>query len=103
MSTTSSANPETKVQGRLLENLIEALAGRASQIDLSFNRTSIGIPRLRTNLELNGTISVTVHMRDMTDSEKEAYAQRASAALTLNDHPAVSSASRASLTKAKSA
>jgi hypothetical protein len=79
MSTTTSEKPETVIRGRLLESLIEALAGKASEIDLNFHRTSIGIPRLRTNVELNGTISLTVHMRDMTENEKEAYAQRASA------------------------
>jgi len=77
MSATSEKATEP-VRGRMLESLIEALSGKQSEINLNFHRTTIGIPRFRTNVELNGTISLTVHMRDMTESEKEAYALRAS-------------------------
>lgn len=74
----SNENEPKTAQGRerFLEDLIEALQNKQSEIALNFHKTSIGIPRLRTTMELNGTISLTVHMRDLTDTEKEAYAQR---------------------------
>jgi hypothetical protein len=75
MSTTET--PKSGERVRLIEGLIEALQNKQSEIALNFHKTSIGIPRLRTTMELNGSISVTVHMRDLTDNEKQAYAQRA--------------------------
>jgi hypothetical protein len=77
MSTVTSAQPEQIGRAKLMESLIQALEGKQSEISLNFNRTTIGIPRLRTFMEVNGSISLTVHMREMTDSEKEAYAERA--------------------------
>jgi hypothetical protein len=66
---------------KFLEELIEALEGKQSEISLNFHKTSIGIPRLRTTMELNGSISLTLNMRDLTDTEKQAYASRAASTL----------------------
>jgi hypothetical protein len=71
-----SAEQKSGERIRLISELIDALQGKQSEIALNFHKTSIGIPRLRTTMELNGSVSVTVHMRDLSESEKEAYAQR---------------------------
>jgi predicted house-cleaning NTP pyrophosphatase (Maf/HAM1 superfamily) len=71
---TSESSPARR---KLLEGLIEALDGKQSEIALNFHKTSIAIPRLRTAVELNGTISLTVHMRDLTENEIQAYSERA--------------------------
>lgn len=60
----------------LFEGLIDALADKHSQFDLNFQRTSIRFPGMQMSVELNGVITLTVHLRDLTEEEKQASATR---------------------------
>jgi hypothetical protein len=61
----------------MFEGLIEALADKHSQLDLNFQKVSLRLPGMQQlGIELNGTITLSVHMRDLTDQEKEALAAR---------------------------
>ena len=61
----------------LLEGLIEALADKHSQVDLNFQRVSVRIPGMQQiGVELNGTVTLSVHMRDLTSEEKQAFASK---------------------------
>jgi hypothetical protein len=76
---TGSSSKESRGSGfgeGLFEGLIQALANKHSELNLNFQHTSVGIPNLHASVELNGTITVSIHMREMTDDEKQALAQR---------------------------
>jgi hypothetical protein len=64
-----------EVEKGLFEGLIEALADKHSQLDLNFQKVSLRLPGMQQlGVELNGTLTLSVHMRDLTDQEKEAFA-----------------------------
>jgi hypothetical protein len=59
----------------LFEGLIEALANKHSQLDLNFQNVSLRVPGVQQiGVELNGTLTLSVHMREMTDEERNALA-----------------------------
>ncbi len=65
------------VEKGLFEGLIEALADKHSQLDLNFQKVSLRLPGMeQIGVELNGTVTLSVHMREMTDEEKEALAAK---------------------------
>ncbi len=65
------------VEKGLLAGLIEALADKHSQVDLNFQKVSLRLPGMQQiGLELNGTVTLSVHMRDLTDQEKQALATK---------------------------
>ena len=59
-----------------LGGLFETLADKHSQVDVNFQRISIRFPNTGVNVELNGLVTLTVHMRELTDDEKRASAAR---------------------------
>ena len=68
----------------MFEGLIEALANKQSQVDLTFNRTSLRFPGTAVGMEINGAISLVVHMRELTDEEKQILASKNVATLSGN-------------------
>jgi len=60
----------------VFEGLITALANKQSQVDLTFDRTNLRFPGWSIGMEINGTISLIVHMRDLTDEEKQVLASK---------------------------
>jgi hypothetical protein len=64
-----------------LEGLVEALADKHSQVDINFNGVTMRLPNSPVGVELNGLLTLTVHMRDLTDDEARASAARNVAAM----------------------
>jgi hypothetical protein len=65
------------VEKGLFEGLIEALADKHSQLDLNFQKVSLRLPGVQQiGVELNGTVTLSVHMRDLTSDEKQALASK---------------------------
>jgi hypothetical protein len=61
----------------LFEGLIEALADKHSQLDLNFQNVSLRLPGIQQlGVELNGKLTLSVHMREMSEDEKEALAAK---------------------------
>jgi len=58
------------------EGLITALANKQSQVDLTFQKTSLRFPGTPMSMEISGTITLSVHMRELTDQERQAYASK---------------------------
>jgi hypothetical protein len=69
-----SENAAEGLEKGLFEGLIEALADKHSQLDIRLNGLTLQIPGIRTGFVLSGTISLSVHMRDLTEEEKQALA-----------------------------
>jgi hypothetical protein len=66
---------ESNVEGMekgLVEGLIEALADKHSQLDINFQKTTIRIPGMQISVELNGLVTLTSHIRDLTEEERQA-------------------------------
>ncbi len=70
------------VERGFLEGVFEALANKHSQLDINFQRTTLRVPGFQASVELNGTVSMTVHLRELTEDEKKASAQRNVALMT---------------------
>ncbi len=71
-----SAGSNVEGMERLVEGLIDALADKHSQIDINFQKTNISIPGMQMSIELNGLITLTSHIRDLTEEEKKASASK---------------------------
>jgi hypothetical protein len=67
------ATPATPSESNLFQDFVQAIADRHGQLDIHLEHLSLRLPLLRENVELNGTISVSVHMRELTDKEKQAH------------------------------
>lgn len=65
-----------EAERNLFEGLITALADKQSQVDLTFNKTSVRFPGTSVGMEINGVISLVVHMRELTDEEKQILAAK---------------------------
>ncbi len=59
-------------ESNLFQDFVQAISDRHGQMDIRLDHLSLRLPLLKESLELNGTISVSVHMRDLTDKEKQA-------------------------------
>ena len=64
------------IERGILAGLLEAMANKHSELDLSFQKVSVTLPSVGMSVELNGTVTVSVHMRDMTEEEKKALAAK---------------------------
>ena len=74
MSTTERTS---LIDPKLIEGLIEALANKHSEVDLNFQRVTLRVPGMQQiGIELNGTISLSVHMHDMSEEERRAISAK---------------------------
>lgn len=62
--------------------MFEALADKHSQLDVNLQRVSIRFPQTGMDVELNGLVTLTVHLRELTDDEKRASAAKNVAVLS---------------------
>ena len=70
----SKENSEMDVN--FFEGLIESLADKHSQLDINFQKTNIKLPGLEKTQEIDGLVTLTVHVRDLTDEEKKASSKK---------------------------
>ncbi len=56
--------------------LVEALADRHGELDLHVEHLSLKLPMIRQTVELNGTVTVSVKFRGLTEREKQANVAR---------------------------
>jgi hypothetical protein len=54
-------------------DMIEALSNRHGQVDIRLDHLSLRLPFVERTVELNGTISVSVHLRELTEKERSAH------------------------------
>lgn len=64
----SRSQPESN----FFQDFVAAVSDRYGQMDIRVEHLTLRLPILKQNLELNGTITVTVHMRDLTEKERQA-------------------------------
>ncbi|MCL5068551.1 MAG: hypothetical protein M1368_09410 [Thaumarchaeota archaeon] len=77
MGTDKKESEASSVAGELESELVEALANKHSQLDINFQKTGVRILGMQQlGIELNGVVTFTVHMRDLTEEEKKASASK---------------------------
>jgi len=60
----------------LIEGIIEALSDKHSQVDINLQGMSVSFPNTGIGVELNGLVTVTCHVRDITEDERKASASK---------------------------
>ena len=65
-----------RVDRGLFEGLIEALANKHSELELNLKKVTVSLPSLQMSVELDGVVSLSVHMREMSDEEKKALSAK---------------------------
>jgi hypothetical protein len=60
----------------VFEGILEALSDKHSQIDINLQGMTVRSPRTGMTVELSGLVTITCHVREMTESEKKASAAR---------------------------
>jgi len=68
--------PRALGDGRMIGNLIENLANKHTQLDISFHRTSIRLPLVQEGIELTGSVTIAFHVRDLSEQEREDLAKK---------------------------
>lgn len=58
----------------LMEGLIDALSDKHSQLDVRLQGLTLSVGDSRVAVRVSGTISLAIHMRDLTEAEKDAHA-----------------------------
>lgn len=72
----SQSKSALEAEKSLVEGILEALSDKHSQLDISLQGMSIKLPNSGIGVELNGLLTVTAHMRDLTEDEKKASAAK---------------------------
>ena len=60
----------------IVEGILEALSDKHSQLDINLQGMSVKFPNLGMSIECNGLVTLTAHMRDITEDEKKASASK---------------------------
>lgn len=58
----SSANP--------FLDFVEAIANRQGEVDVRLEHLTLRLPMLREPIEVNGSLTVSVHVRELTEKER---------------------------------
>ena len=56
-----------------ISGFFAAAIGKHGQLDIRLNRVAISMPGTPLGIEVNGTVTVTMHMREMSDQERRAH------------------------------
>lgn len=58
------------------QGLLQALGDKHTEFDINLQNVNVRLPHAGISLELNGLLTLTVHMRDLTEDEKKASAAK---------------------------
>ncbi len=56
--------------------MMEALSNRHGQMDIHLDHVSLRLPFTQRTVELNGTVSVSIHLRELSEKERSAHAAK---------------------------
>jgi hypothetical protein len=57
----------------MVAGVVAAFVGKHGQVDIRFQRVAVSMSGTPFGVEVNGAVSVTVHMRDLTETERKAH------------------------------
>jgi len=67
---------ETRDNANPLQDWMDALENRQGEVDLHLEHVALKLPWINEPVEVNGRVSVTFHMRELTPKEREARAAK---------------------------
>ncbi|MGI0102048.1 MAG: hypothetical protein ACREA7_05565 [Nitrosotalea sp.] len=67
---------DSGMDARFFEGLIESLADKHSQLDINFQKTNIKLPGIEKTLEIDGLVTLSIHVRELTEEEKKASSKK---------------------------
>ena len=67
------AQTEVPPEG-LLEGLVTALSDKQGQVDVRLEGVTLSMGDSRLAVHLSGALTISVHLRELTDAEKDAHA-----------------------------
>ncbi len=56
--------------------LMEALSNRHGEMNVRLDHVTLRLPLVPQPIEVNGTLTVSLHLRDLSEKEKAAHAAR---------------------------
>jgi hypothetical protein len=62
----------TEIEHGILERLLADMTDKNSELEINLHNFSVKVPRTGLSLELSGLVTVSMRMRDLTASEKNA-------------------------------
>jgi hypothetical protein len=72
-------NEEADMTKSMIEGAIEALMDKHSQLEVQLDGIRLNLSGTKFGVELNGSMTVSVHMREMTDGEQKSISAHHSA------------------------
>lgn len=60
----------------IMEGILGALSDKHSQLDINLQGMSMKFPTLGMSVECDGIVTLTAHIRDITEDEKKASASK---------------------------
>jgi hypothetical protein len=66
----------------VVEGILEALSNKHSQLDISLQGMQVRFPSIGMSIECSGLITLSAHVRDITEDEKRASASKNVAMMT---------------------
>ncbi|MDG6959524.1 MAG: hypothetical protein JRN13_06610 [Nitrososphaerota archaeon] len=66
----------SEAEKSVVEGVLEALSDKHSQLDVNLQGMTVKFPNMGIGIEFNGLVTVTAHVRDMTEDEKKASAAK---------------------------
>ncbi|MGI0087580.1 MAG: hypothetical protein ACREBI_06430 [Nitrosotalea sp.] len=67
---------DSGMDASFFEGLIESLADKHSQLDINFQKTNIKLPGIEKTLEIDGLVTLSIHVRELTEEEKKASSKK---------------------------
>jgi hypothetical protein len=74
--------PAASTSGNPFLDLMEALSDHHGQVDIRLDRMTLKLPFVRETVEVNGTLSISVHLRELSEKERSAHVNRQLRALS---------------------
>ena len=65
-----------EAENSIVEGILEALSAKHSQLDINLRGMTIRLPSTGVTVECNGLVTLTAHVRDITEEEKRASASK---------------------------
>jgi hypothetical protein len=67
------ATLEAQHPPNLFQDWINAMANHQGKVDVRLEGVSLKLPYIPEQVELNGTVTISFHMRELTDKERDAH------------------------------
>ena len=72
----ASSRHTAGIEKSIVAELIGALSDKHTQVDINLQGMNVRFPNTGMGVEFDGLVTITSHVRDMTDDEKKASASK---------------------------